>query len=182
MKNEISYIATRLSLTHQPAFLQMLADYDAHDPENGKFYKRGREDFPAYVQRLAADEEGLNLPPGAVPCSHRWLLDAGGTIIGVVRVRHNIGTRFLAEEIGHIGYDVPPSFRGKGYGIACLKSGLEVACTLNLERVLVCADTDNPASWRTIEHCGGILEVERYSPHYKKPFRRYWIETRAVFL
>ena len=181
MKSEINYIATRLSLTHQPAFQQMLADYDAHDPENGKFYERGREDFPAYVQRLADDEEGLNLPPGAVPCSHRWLLDASGAIVGGVRVRHNIGTRFLAEEIGHIGYDVPPSFRGKGYGIACLKTGLEVACTRNLERVLVCADTDNPASWRTIEHCGGILEVERYSPHYKKPFRRYWIETRAVF-
>jgi predicted acetyltransferase len=173
-------IVARLSLTHWQTFLQMLADYDSHDPENGRFYERGRKDFPAYVQRLADDEEGLNLPPEVVPCSHRWLLDDTAAIVGIVRIRHNIGTKFLAEEIGHIGYDVPPSFRGKGYGIACLKTGLEIACTLNLERVLVCADTDNPASWRTIEHCGGILEVERYSPHYKKLFRRYWIETRTA--
>ncbi len=173
-------IATRLSLNHRPAFLQMLADYDSHDPENGKLYEYGREDFPAYVQRLADDEEGVNLPPEVVPCSHRWLLDENGAIAGVVRVRHNIGTRFLAEEIGHIGYDVPPAFRRKGYGIACLKTGLEIARTLNLERVLVCVDTDNPASWRTIEHCGGILEVERLSPHYKKLFRRYWIQTRTA--
>jgi predicted acetyltransferase len=173
-------IVTRLSLTHRQAFLQMLADYDSHDPENGKLYASGREDFPAYVQRLADDEEGLNLPPEVMPCSHRWLLDDAGAIVGVVRIRHNIGTRFLAEEIGHIGYDVPPYFRGKGYGIASLKTGLDIARRLGLERVLLCADTDNPASWRTIEHCGGVLEVERFSPHYKKPFRRYWIETSAV--
>ena len=139
-------IATRLNLTHRLAFLQMLADYASYDPENGKLYVRGREDFPAYVQRLADNEEGVNLPSGVVPHSHRWLLDDTGDIVGVVRVLHNIGTRFLAEEIGHIGYDVPPSFRGNGYGIACLKTGLEIACTLNLERVLLCADTDNPAS------------------------------------
>jgi predicted acetyltransferase len=173
-------IVTSLSLIQGQAFLRMLADYDSDDPENGRLYERGREDFPAYVQRLADDEEGVNLPPGSVPCSHRWLLDDTGAIVAIVRIRHNIGTRFLAEEIGHIGYDVPPSFRGKGYGIACLMTGLEIARTLGLERVLVCADTDNPASWRTIEHCGGILEVERFSPLYKKPFRRYWIETRAV--
>jgi predicted acetyltransferase len=173
-------IATRLNLTHKQVFLQMLADYESHDPENGKMYARGREDFPAYVQRLADDEEGLSLPAGFVPCSHRWLLDDTGAIAGAVRIRHNIETKFLAEEIGHIGYDVPPSVRGKGYGIACLEAGLEIARALNLERVLLCADTDNPASWRTIEHCGGILETERNSPYFKKLFRRYWIETRIA--
>jgi predicted acetyltransferase len=170
-------IATRLNLTHRLAFLQMWTDYAAHDPENGKLYVRGREDYPAYLQRLDDDEAGVSLPPGSVPCSHRWLLDDSGAILGAVRIRHNIGTKFLAEEIGHIGYDVPPSQRGLGHGIACLKSGLEIARNLGLERVLVCADTDNPASWRTIERCGGILEDERMSPYYKKLFRRYWIET-----
>ena len=174
-------IVTRLEQAHQPAFLRMVADYDAHDPQNGKYYARGRTDFSAYLHRLDDDEEGLNLPPETVPCSHRWLLEDNGAIVGVVRVRHNISTRFLAEEVGHIGYDVPPSFRGKGYGIACLKAGLELARTLNLEHVLVCADTDNLASWRTIEHCGGILEVERFSPHYKKPFRRYWVDTSVIY-
>ena len=170
-------IATRLNLTHRLAFLQMLADYAALDPANGKMYERGREDFPAYLQRMDDDEAGVSLPSGGVPCSHRWLLEDTVAIVGIVRIRHNIGTRFLAEEIGHIGYDVPPSLRGKGHGIACLKTGLEIARTLGLERVLVCADTDNPASWKTIEHCGGILETERISPYYKKLFRRYWIET-----
>jgi predicted acetyltransferase len=173
-------VVTKLDLTHQAVFLQMLEDYDAHDPHNGEFYERGRGDFPAYVQRLDDEEHGINIRPGWVPCSHRWLLDETSAIVGIVRIRHNINTPFLAEEAGHIGYDVPPSQRGQGYGIACLQAGLEVARALCLERVLLCADTDNPASWRTIEHCGGVLEVERFSAHYKKPFRRYWIETGFV--
>jgi predicted acetyltransferase len=170
-------IVTKLGLRHREAFQRMLEDYASYDPKNGEFYARRREDFPAYVQSLDDEEHGLNIRSGWVPCSHRWLLDDMGAIVGIVRVRHNLNNPFLAEEIGHIGYDVPPSFRGRGYGIACLQVGLDTARTLHLERVLVCADTDNPASWRVIEHCGGVLEVERYSPHYKKMFRRYWIET-----
>jgi predicted acetyltransferase len=170
-------IVTALNLSHQEAFRLMLADYQARDPQNGEFYARGREDFPAYVQLLEDEERGINLRPGWVPCSNRWLLNDSAAIVGIVRIRHNIDNQYLAEEAGHIGYDVPPSFRGHGYGIACLQAGLEVARALHLERVLLCADTDNPASWRTIERCGGVLEVERFSPYYKKMFRRYWIET-----
>ena len=168
---------TKLHLAHRQAFLQMLADYAAHDPKNGEFYERGREDFPAYVHRLEDEEHGINIRPGWVPCTHRWLLDEAGSIVGIVRIRHNIDNEYLAEEAGHIGYDVPPSFRGRKYSIACLQAGLEVARQLGLQRVLVCADTDNPASWRTIEHCGGNLEIEKVSVHYHKLFRRYWIES-----
>ena len=170
-------IVTRLSLAHQEAFQRMLEDYESHDPPNGNFYARGRQDFPAYVRSLEHEEQGINLRAGWVPCSHRWLVEDSGAIVGIVRIRHNISSQFLAEEAGHIGYDVPPTFRRLGYGIACLQAGLEQARSLGLERVLLCADTSNPASWRTIEHCGGVLEVERYSAHYQTLVRRYWIET-----
>jgi predicted acetyltransferase len=170
-------VVTKIDLTHREAFMRMLEDYAAHDPRNGEFYAREREDFPAYVHRLDDEEHGINLRPDGVPCSHRWLLEDGGDIVGIVRIRHNISTPLLAEEAGHIGYDVPPSFRGHGYGIACLRAGLEVARRLGLERVLLCADTDNPASWRTIEHCGGVFEKEFFSAYYQTLVRRYWIET-----
>jgi predicted acetyltransferase len=170
-------IVSRPDLSHQEAFLRMLEDYLQHDPENGEYYLRGKDDFPAYIKYLADDEQGLNLSVGRVPQSHRWLLDDAGSIVGIVRIRHNINTRFLAEEAGHIGYDVPPSQRGKGYGIACLQAGLEVARQLQLEQVLVCADTDNPASWKTIEHCGGILQFEKFSDHYQTMVRHYRIKT-----
>ena len=166
----------RLAASHHDAFLTMLDDYAAHDPENGEFYQAGRADFDAYVQSLRDMELGLNLPRGWVPCTNRWLIDDTQEICGVVRVRHNIDTLFLAEEAGHIGYDVPPAKRGRGYGPACLRAGLLEARRLGLTRVLVCANTGNPASWRTIEACGGAFEREYHSEFFGCPVRRYWIE------
>ena len=148
-------------------FLAMLDDYDAHDPENGEFYAAARLDFGAYVRSLLDEERGVDLPEGYVPCSHRWLLDAAGVIVGIARVRHNIDTPFLAEEAGHIGYDVPPAHRGHRYGIASLCAALAESRRLGLERVLLCCDADNPASWRTIEACGGALEREFESRHFE---------------
>ena len=158
------------------AFWAMLDDYAAHDPAEGDFFNSARPDFAAYVQSLLDEEQGLNLRPGWVPCTHRWLVDEAGRVMGLVRVRHNILPKFLAEEGGHIGYDVPPSRRGHGYAAYCLLAGLEVARALGLDRVLLCADADNPASWKTIEKCGGVLETEFYSTYFKTLVRRYWID------
>ena len=160
------------------AFWATLDDYAAYDPARSEFFSAARPNFAAYVQGLLDEEQGLNLPPGWVPCTHRWLLDEAAAIIGLVRVRHNILPRFLAEEGGHIGYDVPPSHRGHGYAALCLQAGLEVACALGLPRVLLCADAHNPASWKTIEKCGGVLENEFYSTYFKTMVRRYWIDPR----
>jgi len=156
----------------QDAFIQMLDDYDARDPDYGSRYAAARSDFLAYIQNLYDDERGL---VGFVPYSHRWVVSIQGTIVGVVRVRHYIDTDFLANELGHIGYNVPPSQRGRGFGVVTLKAGLDCARELGLERLLLYADTDNPASWRTIERCGGVLEAERYSQYYHCLVRRYWI-------
>ncbi|RYF38919.1 MAG: GNAT family N-acetyltransferase, partial [Cytophagaceae bacterium] len=160
--------------SYQDAFLRMLEDYKQHDPGNGEYYQAAHVDFAGYVHALQKEEQGVDLLPGMVPCSHRWLID-DGSVVGVVRIRHNIDTEYLAVEVGHIGYDVAPSMRGRGYGIAALQAGLARAQELGLERVLVCADTINPASWRTIERCGGVLEVEKISAHYGLLYRRYWV-------
>ncbi len=176
MKVDISKPKTSL----RAAFLMMVDDYDAHDPVNGELYAAARLGFDAYVRGLLDEERGVNLPHGYVPCSHRWLLDGSGAIVGVARVRHTIDTPFLAEEAGHIGYDVPPAHRGQGYGIASLRAALAEARRLGLERVLLCCDADNAASWHTIEACGGVLEREFQSPRFECLVRRYWIGTRGV--
>ena len=157
-------------------FLKMLDDFAEYDPQNGHFYAPARDDFAAYVRELLDEEHGENLPPGYVPCSHRWVVDEKGNVVGVVRVRHDISTPFLADEAGHIGYDVAPSLRRRGYGSACLRAGLERAREVGLKQVLLFADANNPASWRTIERCGGVLEAERYSDHYQCLVRRYRID------
>ena len=155
-------------------FLRMLDDYDRLDTENGAFYAAARTDFVRYVGGLIDEEQGVNLPEGHVPCSHRWLT-RDGEIVAVVRVRHHADTPFVREEVGHIGYDVPPSHRGNRYAIAALQVGLRRAIEIGLNHVLLFADSANPASWRTIETCGGVLENERFSTVYQCTVRRYRI-------
>jgi predicted acetyltransferase len=163
---------TAPTIALRDAFLRMVDDYDAHDPKTGTRYRQARVDFAAYVQGLHDDEQGL---VGIVPHSHRWLVSPAEIVVAVVRVRHHINSALLAKELGHIGYDVAPSFRQRGYGVAALRAGLSHAAELGLERVLLYADSDNPASWRTIERCGGVLVAEQYSDHFQCLVRRYWI-------
>jgi len=163
------------------AFLRMLDDYAAHDPQNGEYYAAARIDFDAYVQRLCQEEQGIDLAPGMAPCSQRWLVNDSGACVAVVSIRHNIDTAFLANEAGHIGYDVAPSFRRQGYGLACLQAGLSEARQSGLARVLLFAVADNIASWKIIERCGGVLESEHLSTHYGVSVRRYWINSTYRF-
>ena len=168
--------AVRLDPSHRDAFLRMLDDYAANDPEPGTWYEKGRESFDVYLQYLDYDERGIDLAEGIVPCSHRWLVDDQGDIVGIVRVRHNIDMPFLFDEVGHIGYDVPPKHRGNGFAVKSLETGLQVARDLRITKVLICADDVNPPSWRTIERCGGVFERSYWSDYWNCQVRRYWIE------
>ena len=166
----------QLDISHRDAFLRMLDDYAANDPEPGRSYEKGRESFDVYLEYLKLDEQGIDIPEGHAASSHRWLIDEHGEIVGIVRTRHHIDTPFLFDEVGHIGYDVPPAYRGKGFGIASLRAGLVAAREVGLTKVLICADDANPPSWRTIERCGGVFERSYWSEHWNCEVRRYWIE------
>jgi predicted acetyltransferase len=96
-------------------------------------------------------------------------------VVGVTRLRHHINTLFLANEGGHIGYDVAPSWRGKGYGHLALQAALREAQRLHLDRVLLIADESNLASRRVIERHAGELEAVVFSNHWNQRVCRYWI-------
>lgn len=157
------------------AFLEMLADFESRDPGNAEFYAPAKAGFLAYVQGLLDEEHGKNVRAGWVPCTHRWLVESTGAIVGVARLRHNIGTQFLAENAGHIGYDVAPSQRGRGYGHLALSTALTEANRLGLTRVLLCSGQDNAASRAVIERQGGELESISYSEFWGEQLCRYWV-------
>lgn len=158
------------------AFIAMLDDFDARDPHNGAFYAPARRDFAAYVQSLVDEEAGVNLPEGYVPCTHRWLVTDLVEVVGVTRLRHSIGTPFLTENGGHIGYDVAPSHRGRGYGHLALAVGLVEARRIGLTRVLLITGQDNAPSRATIEHAGGELAGISYSEFWKEHLCKYWVQ------
>ena len=54
-------------------------------------------DFGVMVRRLRDDAQGINLPEGYVPASCFWLVEGGGTLVGVAHLRHRL-TPLLAHE------------------------------------------------------------------------------------
>ncbi|WP_114764819.1 GNAT family N-acetyltransferase [Vibrio rhodolitus] len=162
----------------EQAFQTFYFDYVAHDPLNGEYYAECLKDFDGYVERLLQEAQGVNLRPGYVPCSHFWLTDEQQHIIGIIRIRHNIDNPFLTLEAGHIGYDICPSKRGKGYGKLMLSLAREEISRLGIARALVTANKENIASRRVIEANGGQFERYVQSEFFTECIARYWIDIR----
>jgi len=160
----------------KPAFLSFVADIEHSDAQDAEIYALAKSDFHAYVQSLLDEEKGLNLGDGRVPCSHRWIMSDDASIVGVARIRHNVGTPFLAESAGHIGYEVRPSHRGLGYGHVVLSAALAEARRIGLNRVLLFTAANNLASKRVIERQGGVLEATQFSEFWGEQLSRYWID------
>lgn len=126
--------------------------------------------FAAYVDALRADaDEDAPRPGWRVPGTTLWWVE-GADYLGRLAIRHRLTERLL-EIGGHIGYDVRPSARRRGYATAMLREALPIAAGLGIEKALVTCDTDNVASRRVIESAGGVLEDERSGK------LRFWVPT-----
>src|SRR5919202_6231278 len=91
--------------------LEMAQEYSSAGEDR---YQDALNDFPAYIRGLLDGARGTGLPAGRVPYSTFWLA-SGRRLIGRSSIRHYL-TADLAYEGGHVGYDIRPAERGKGYG------------------------------------------------------------------
>lgn len=85
--------------------------------ENGfenKYHDVTKEEFVnEIIPRLLKNSEGLDLPYGYVPDTYFFLWD-DDKIVGLFKIRHYLND-FLRKGPGHIGYEILPKYRGKGY-------------------------------------------------------------------
>jgi predicted acetyltransferase len=139
------------------------------------YYSEGMS-FREYLDVLADQQRGTNLPPNHVPSTFLFAF-VGPRIVGRVSIRHTLN-EFLERLGGHIGYVVVPEFRRKGHATEILRRSLQIARDdLGIRRALLTCDDDNVASIRVIEKNGGQLENTVSDPSLEKPRRRYWIAT-----
>ena len=131
-------------------------------------------DFGAFVRELLDKEEPSKVLPGRVPDSIYWLVE-GDTYIGRVSVRHMLND-YLWPVGGHIGYDIRPTERRKGYGKRILALALPKAKEIGLKSVLLTCDNDNMASRTIIEANGGRFTGEHEVEEQETPVMHYWID------
>jgi predicted acetyltransferase len=166
-----------LRLPRQDEEEEFMRAHRATSPEVPDFlhsYKEGMP-FRRYLEVLAEQERGVNLPPNHVPTTFLFAF-VGPRIVGGVSIRHSLNA-FLERVGGHIGYVVVPEFRRRGYATTILRLSVQIAHEkLGIKRILVTCDDDNIGSIRTIEKNGGVLENVISGPDLDKPKRRYWIE------
>lgn len=106
-------------------------------------------------------------PAGIVHADTFWVTQ-DDVVVGFLQLRHHLNERLL-QVGGHIGYSIRPSHRRRGHASRALRLALGRARELGLDRVLVTCHADNPASARTIESAGGVLDDTRAG------VRRYWV-------
>lgn len=131
------------------------------------------KNFHTYVKRVKNLSKGIGVHKGYVPETVFWLVD-GDTFIGRASIRHRL-TKHLRIIGGHIGYEVRPAKRKKGYGKKILAMALTKARKLGIKKVLVTCDATNTASRKIIEHCGGVLEDTKSQGKGKPKKLRFWI-------
>lgn len=164
------------SLQYKESFLAAVKEYQAEGlPYYSKLSLEQTQEFEAFVQKLADEAQGQNLPEGYVAHTTFWLVE-GSEYIGRVDIRHELN-EYLHKEGGHLGYDIRPSQRGKGYGHHILKLGLEKAKELGLEKILITCDVSNTPSKKVIEGNGGQLLKTQPVGEGKPDKALYWIET-----
>jgi predicted acetyltransferase len=139
---------------------------------------RQDEEFCDYLDRVAAYKEWTSVPEGKVTSTFLVAV-VDGKIAGRLSIRHELND-FLALVGGHIGYGVAPEFRGQGIATYMLKYGLEFMRERGEEKVFISCHSENEASRRIIEKCGG--EFAALVPHPYEDgelYRTYWIPTSA---
>ncbi len=170
----------RPSSKYKDSFIAAVEEFRAEEQTNSRIARYSRydlselrADFDAFVARQLSKSEGHNLPPGHVPMTEYWLVD-GDQYIGGVNIRHRL-TPHLTQIGGHIGYDIRPSMRGRGYGNAILQLSIPKARELGIDRILLTCDESNTASRKVIEKNGGVLENKAQDPETGIDKLRFWI-------
>lgn len=145
------------NISHKSAYLDMIREWWEFEtiPTSPSALFRGE----TYEEFLEIMEQNRIANQLGVPATLFFLMD-DTTLLWAIQIRHHTHHPNLSIDGwcgGNIGYGIRPSTRGKWLAKKMLALWLIEARGLWLDSVIISADDDNPASWRTIESCGGQL-------------------------
>lgn len=143
------------SAKYKETFCDYALSYKDDDQEYYHKYEKALHNFDEYLSDLDTLARGNT--------SNYWLTD-NDVVVGVVRIRH------IADPYGgHIGYDISPDHRRKGYGSQILSLALKKAAEeFDIHEAIVTCDPSNAGSKRIIEKNGGQYVETLYDPEDKE--------------
>ena len=160
-------------------WLDYVADFKEDNPEATPGGFKDNTIYEDWLEKLNNEHNNINLEEGRVPASFYFLMN-GNRILGSISIRHNLDNEMLSKFGGHIGYNVRPSERKKGYATIMLNLGLEKCDELGLEEVMITCTEDNIGSAKTIENnCGSLKEIV-FIPEENCNFKKYWINVKEA--
>lgn len=119
------------------------------------------EGFSAWVHRIEALTD-----------AQMWWIAEGDAVLGGVALR--TATTGDVLRLGHVGYGVRPSARGRGVATWALGELLTHARAAGLARLLLVCLDENVGSITVIERHAAVLEAVVDDDHAR--VRRYWID------
>lgn len=164
-----------LSINDTDTVYQLFQDMPAK--ENGaenKAHGLSREEFGKWVEKEIDMSDGKNLPAGYVPGT-TYILWIDNIPVGRGNLRHYL-VPSLERDGGHIGIQLSPKYRGRGYGHILLTEMLKEAKKRGISRALVFNHNNNTAAWKMSERAGGVLESITDIPEKGIKLRKYWID------
>jgi predicted acetyltransferase len=135
----------------------------------------GIREYDKWIKDIEDYSQGINLPEEEPPQSMYFLLrENDNKILGTIRLRHELPLPI----VGHIGYEIRPSERKKGYASKMLGLLLQNEChKLGLDKVSLTCKKDNIASAKTILNNGAVLTEEIEDPE-RGLMQIYWIDIK----
>ncbi len=146
-------------------YIKEFHEYNSRINGVGGLY-RYLDNYEEWLDKLNEDYE-REATEEKVPARVYFLIRCNDNkIVGMINIRLCLNEH-LKECGGNIGYSIRPTERNKGYNKINLYLGLKVCQKYGIKNVLLDADKDNDASWRTMEALGGTLVKEYYDDKYE---------------
>lgn len=135
---------------------EMLQEIDGSDNGfNNEVKGIPYKEFNNWLVRNEHFSKGIGLEDWMVPQTIYWMFN-GQTPVGYGRIRHRLNEN-LKQYSGHVGYAIPLSQRGKGYGNELLRLLITECSKMEIKHIQVGVNFSNIPSNKVVRKNGGKL-------------------------